>query len=332
MVKRCSLLVALTFLSWLEPEARAESSKAATKEAASTVAPLSQSLRGMARAEYEAGKILYADGDFAGAAMKFQRAYDESKDPRLLWNIAAAEKNLRHYVRVFTLVERYLAEANDGLSADDRVEAETLLSTVQGFIGEVTINVNEPGASISVDDQPLGTSPLSSSVKLEMGDRKISVHKAGFLDFSVTSGIAGGTATKLDVTLKAEVHEGRLRIVAGPGDSIRVDGRPLGTGQWEGKLTSGIHAVQVSAEGKLPYQSDVGIEDGQLSNVRVTLESKGSPERASAPVWPWIAGGAAALAGLSVGAYFLFRPRDEGPTPPIDGSLDPGSIPLGLRF
>jgi len=330
MVKRCSLLAALSLLVWLEPSARAESARSGAADSA--VAPLSESLRGMARAEYEAGKILYADGDFSGAAMKFQRAYDEAKDPRLLWNIAAAEKNLRHYVRVFTLVERYLAEANTRLSADDRSEAETLLSTVKGFIGEVTIRVNEAGASISVDDQPLGASPLPGAVKLEMGERKILVRKTGFTDFVVTRGIDGGTATQIDVTLKAEVHEGRLRVVAGAGDSIRIDGKLLGTGQWEGKLTSGIHAVQVSAEGKRPYQSDVGVEDGQLANVRVTLEGNAAAQRGAAPVWPWIAGGAAALAGLSVGAYFLFRPRDEGPPAPVDGSLDPGSIPLALRF
>jgi tetratricopeptide (TPR) repeat protein len=329
MVKRCSLLALLSLMVWLEPSARADSARPGASDSPS--APLSESLHGMARAEYEAGKILYADGDFSGAAMKFQRAYDESKDPRLLWNMAAAEKNLRHYVRVYTLVERYLAEASTRLSADDRSEAETLLGTVKGFIGEVTIRVNEPGASISVDDQPLGASPLPGAVRLEMGERKITVHKVGFTDFVATQPIDGGAATEIDVTLKADVHEGRLRIVAGADDSIRVDGRLLGLGQWEGKLKSGIHAVQVSAEGKQPYQSDIGVEDGQLANVRVTLEAKAAAQRVSAPVWPWVVGGAA-LAGLSVGAYFLFRPRDEGPAPPVDGSLDPGSIPLGLRF
>lgn len=330
MVKRGTLLAALWLLTGLEAPAWAESPSASATASASQ-APLSESLRGMARAEYEAGKILYADGDFSGAAMKFQRAYDESKDPRLLWNMAAAEKNLRHYVRVFTLVERYLLEAEGRLSAEDRADAEALLGTVKGFIGEVTLNVNPAGASISVDDQLLGAAPLPGSVKLEMGERKITVHKAGYADFVATRTIAGGSPTRIDVTLQAEVHEGRLRVVAGAGDAIRIDGQLVGTSQWEGKLKTGIHAVQVSAEGKVSYQSDVGVEDGQLANVRVTLESKALAQRGSAPIWPWIAGGAA-LAGLSVGAYFLFRPRDDAPTPPVDGSLDPGSIPLGLRF
>jgi len=145
----------------------------------------------------------------------------------------------------------------------------------------------------------------------------------GFMGMLLLTGIFGVAANAQD-----KIFEDKL----GAGDSIRIDGKLLGTGQWEGKLTSGIHAVQVSAEGKRPYQSDVGVEDGQLANVRVTLEGNAAAQRGAAPVWPWIAGGAAALAGLSVGAYFLFRPRDEGPPAPVDGSLDPGSIPLALRF
>jgi len=36
----------------------------------------------MAKAEYAAARILYDDGDFAGALEKLRSAYDLSKDPR----------------------------------------------------------------------------------------------------------------------------------------------------------------------------------------------------------------------------------------------------------
>src|SRR5882724_2714841 len=59
--------------------------------------PLSESLTGGAKSDYEAARLLYGDGDHAGALVKFQSAFDQSKEPRLLWNMAACEKNLRHY-------------------------------------------------------------------------------------------------------------------------------------------------------------------------------------------------------------------------------------------
>src|SRR5271154_4391087 len=65
--------------------------------------PLSQSLTGEAKAAYDAAKLLLGDGDFAGAAIKFRAAYDQAGDARLLWNIAACEKNQRHYARTMAL-------------------------------------------------------------------------------------------------------------------------------------------------------------------------------------------------------------------------------------
>ena len=299
--------------------------------AASAPGPLSETLKGMARAEYEAGKILYADGDFVSAGLKFERAYEESKDARLLWNIAATEKNRRRYARVYSLVERYLKEAGPTLTEADRADAQALLETVKAFIGEVTFDVAPVGAAISVDDVKVGVAPLPGPQRLEMGERKIKVSMPGFVDYAHTENVQGGSAMKVEVRLEAVVHEGRLRIVAAAGDSIRIDGRLVGLGEWEGKLSSGIHSVQVSADGKRPYQSDVGVSDNQLSSLRVTLENN-SHERAGSPMWPWVVGGAAAAAGLGIGAYFLFRPKDQGPPDPVEGSLDPGFIPLGLRF
>lgn len=308
--------------------------QAATAPAAQ--APLAESLTGMARAEYEAGRILYADGDYAGAALKFERAYQESNDPRLLWNIAAAEKNLRRYVRVYELIERYLKEGGAQLTEQDRAEAQTLLETVRAFIGVVTINVDQPGARIFVDDQELGLSPLPGPVRLEMGERKLRVEKPGFTPFVAPQNIPGGAESRIEVTLQREVNEGRLRVIASPGDTISIDGTVVGHGQWEGPLPSGIHSLQVTAPGKRPYQADVGVRNQQLSTVRVALEATPTehafaPQAGTSP-WPWIAGGVL-LAGLGVGAYFLFRPDDETTVrPPVTGSLDPGAIPLSVRF
>jgi hypothetical protein len=306
---------------------------ACAQEAKEPVVALAESLKGMARAEYEAGKILYADGDYAGAAIKFERAYEEAKDPRLLWNIAVAEKSRRRYARVYTLVERYLAEAGPSLSESDRADAQSLLETVRGFIGEVTLAIQPAGAEVLVDSQAVGVSPLPTPLRLEMGEREIRVRKPGYAEFVRKENVQGGASTRVEVQLAAEVHEGRLRIVAGRGDEIRVDGRVVGFGEWEGKLSSGIHSVQVSAPNKRTYQSDAGVSDNQLSTLRVTLEAPPAfvREQSGLGPWPWVIGGVA-LAGLGLGAYFLLRPDDEGPSPPLDGSLDPGSVPLSVRF
>src|SRR5882724_2041987 len=54
---------------------------------------LSEALTGAAKADYDAARILYDDGDFRGAFQKLKSSYEQSKDARLLWNMAACEKN-----------------------------------------------------------------------------------------------------------------------------------------------------------------------------------------------------------------------------------------------
>ena len=295
--------------------------------------PLAETLTGMAKAEYEAGRLLYGDGDYAGAALKFQRAYDESKDPRLLWNTAAAEKNLRHYAKVVELVERYVAEAGTRLKPEDRAEADALLGTVRAFIATVTLDVQPEGAAIFVDDVKVGVSPMRAPVLVDMGDRRIRVTKDGFQDFAVTQSLQGGTPFSLMVALQPAVHEGRLRIVASAGETISIDGKQVGSGEWEGVLPTGLHSVTVTAAGKRPYQSDVAIQDNQTQSLRVALEadapSSGTSSDKGNLTWLWIAGGAVLATGLGVGAYFAFRPDDKDP---VQGTLGTVELPLGARF
>jgi len=142
--------------------------------------------------------------------------------------------------------------------------------------------------------------------------------------------VSGGGQLTLELALVAIVHEGRLRAVAGPSDTISIDGRVVGKGTWEGVLASGAHSLSVTGTGKRPYQTDVVVSDDQLTTSRVALEAehKDAPVGFFATPWPWVIGGAVVAASAGVGAYFLFRPEDEGPPPTVTGTL--GEVPLQL--
>lgn len=304
--------------------------------AAETKASLAESLTGEAKNEYESGKILYAAGDYSGAALKFRHAHSLSGDPRLLWNEAAAEKNLRHYVRVESLLKEYLERGGPASDAE-RADAEALIDTVRAFIGLLTVTASEPGATVYVDDAPVGSTPLAAPVRVDMGSRQVRISKSGFKDTTHSVEVVGASQSSLDVKLEPQLHEGTLRIVGGVGTTIRVDGKMVGLGQWQGTLPSGPHIVEVSADNKLPYRSDSLVQDGQVTTVSVSLQAE--PSSVSAPLaapasnsnltWLWVTGGAVLATGLGVGAYFLFRPSDQGPPPPVEGTI--GSVQLTLH-
>jgi hypothetical protein len=192
-------------------------------------APLAESLKGMARADYAAARILYEDGDYPGALTKLQAAYDASKDARLLWNMAACEKALRHYVSVLDLLERYASEGAQLITEEERAAMAELVATVQAFVNELTLRVQPDGATVLVDGVALGSTPLAEPLRLDMGKRQLRVVKPGFVAHESEVDLAGGKSAALEVTLVPELHEGTLRIVSDPQAVIRVDGHVVGT-------------------------------------------------------------------------------------------------------
>jgi len=256
--------------------------------------------------------------------VKFTSAYDKSKDPRLLWNIAACEKNLRHYASVLTYIRRYVQEGDAMLSPDDKAEAETLISAIEPFTTALEVVVNEPDASVYVDDNLVGTTPLAKPVVVDIGVRKVRVEKEGFEEFTKDVSAGGSAKLHLDVKLEKIVHVGTLVVSARARDDIFVDGNRVGIGSWRGVLPSGGHTLRVSAPEMRPYQTELVLRDKETRTITVQLEREVKPS-SGVPAWAWIGGGALVLAGAAVGGYFLFRPEDKEPTLPV-GTLEPGTV------
>lgn len=306
------------------PTASAPAAPAANAPAAPTspAAPLAESLAGSARADYAGARILYEDGDYSGAYTKLESAYFASKDPRLLWNMAACEKALRHYANVMNLLERYLKEGGSLIGEDERLATRELVATVREFVNELGLDVQPEGVDVYVDGTKVATSPLAGPIRVDMGRRKLSFQKPGYVSQQTEMDLAGGKSAALKVQLQVEAHEGTLRIVSDPSAVISVDGHVVGTAQWTGKLPSGPHTVHVSAQGKQAYKTDVVVKDGDTSSLHVNLiDEQGPPgmkAESSGALW-WIVGGIA-LAGAGVGGYFLLKPGD-GPPQPGQGTL-----------
>jgi hypothetical protein len=290
--------------------------------------PLAQTLTGDAKAEYDAGKALLVDGDYASALLKFDSAFQKSKDPRILWNMAVCEKNLRHYAKVTKLLRRYKEEGSSLLTAKDAQEAEDLLWALQSLTANLKITVDQPDVDVYVDEEPVGKTPLEKPVVVDIGTHKVRVAKEGFQELTQSVTVGGAPEVPLDLKLEKVIHEGRISVTAHPGDSIALDGKPVGTGKWEGAAASGGHLLRVTAKDMKPYETEVTLQDKEVRTLTVTLDPDPSLKK-PVPAWIFIAGGSALLAGAVVGGYFLFRPDPE-PAVVTPGNL--GSTEAGHRF
>jgi hypothetical protein len=282
--------------------------------------PLSETLTGAAKGDYESGKLLYGDGDYAGSLVKFSSAYEASKEPRLLWNMAACEKNLRHYSKALKLVREYAKDEGKVLTDDDKKEAQELIKVMEPFTAKLQVNVDEPGAEVTLDDEVLGKSPIEPVV-VDIGTRKLRVRKDEFEEVVKEVPVGGAAQVSLDVKLVKIVHEGRINVKASNDATISIDDKVVGTGAWAGALPSGGHTLKVTAPKMRVYQTEVLIQDKQSREVAVTLEPEPSK---GLPAWAWIAGGVVVAGGLATGGYFIFKqdPKYDGP----NGNLSPGLV------
>jgi tetratricopeptide (TPR) repeat protein len=292
----------------------ATSEGAASEAATETPRPLGESLTGDAKADYEAARLLYEDGDYAGALTKLEAAYRQSSDPRLLWNMAAAEKNLRHYAKVLGLLDRYLKADPKLVTAEDRNQALALLDVARGFVASVSVTVVPAGASVEIDGVEVGKAPLAEPAQVDFGQRTLRVSKPGYVTKTETLLLEGGKGKVVSVRLEEEVHEGDLRVVTDPKTSIRLDGKVVGVGMWSGKLASGSHTIQLEEPGKLPETTEIALKDREERTLNVHLRVAPSDRRGSVPAWIWVSGGVAAAA-LGTGAYFLLQKDGSAPSP-----------------
>lgn len=264
-------------------------------------APLAESLSGAAKSAYDSARRLYGAGDYAGAAQKYRAAYDASKEPRLQWNIAASEKNLRRYAKALPLVRLYHLEGDAVHTPQDRAEARELIEVMDPLTAKLLVVVNEAGAQVSIDDENQGRSPLRATL-VDIGTRKIRVLKEGFEPFAKDVVVAGAGEVNVEVKLVKSIHEGRLVLRAPPDATLTLDGKAVGTGTFDGVVASGGHALRVTAPKMVLYRSEVLVEDNQTREVVVKLD----PEvMKGVPLWAVIGGGAVAVTAVTVVVVLL---------------------------
>lgn len=211
---------------------------------------LKESLKGEALDAFNRGVELYKNQNFEGAKAEFEQAYSLSKDPRLLFNMAIAERDSKRYSRAVARLEQLLKEG-DELSDKDKQDARDLLDGLKQYTAPITVTVNEPGATILVDDIEVGKSPLDKPLVVDVGERNFVVRKAGFLDLSKRLTVSGGKADKLDLTLEASLKKGTLSVKAtgAPSATVVVDGVEQGVAPWTGEVSADKHTVEIRAKG-----------------------------------------------------------------------------------
>jgi hypothetical protein len=251
-MRRTWSVVIAAALAALSPLVHAAPPKPAPTKPAATPKTLADRLTGEARKHFDTAVDLYGVKDYAGAMAEFRQAYELAREPRVLRNVAVCLKSLARYSEAIEALRLELKDATD-LTADEKTKLEEEVDILLPLTSVATIDVNEPGAEVSVDGRVLGVTPLATDARVDVGERTFTAKKEGFRDASVKLVVAG--ATKPKVTLKLEkivatvaAATGTLKVVEAKGlvVDVVVDGAVVGKTPWEGTLPPGSHTVSLS--------------------------------------------------------------------------------------
>jgi PEGA domain len=123
------------------------------------------------------GTKLYQQGDVAGALEKFNAAYAAYASPKLLFNIAQANRDLSRPVEALGAFEKFLAEAPDA-SPETIADANKSAAELRGKLGRIRIDCEMAGTEVSVDGKSVGMTPLPELVWATPGRHQVTAKHA----------------------------------------------------------------------------------------------------------------------------------------------------------
>jgi tetratricopeptide (TPR) repeat protein len=153
-----------------------------------------------ARALLREGTRLFSKGKHQDALDRFNRAYALFPSPKLLYNIAQANRELGHPVEALAAFEGFLAQV-DKPPARLAADVRRSVAELQAQLGELQIQVDVTGAEVSLDGKPLGVAPLSDSVWVTPGAHEIAARKDGFLPAKKAVDARAGGAEQVAIKL-----------------------------------------------------------------------------------------------------------------------------------
>lgn len=273
--RRCvALLVATTLVA---PSLLIASESAALAQPAKKKT-LREQLPPDAQKHWDTALALYQRNQWDGARTSFNAAYEASKNPRVLFNVAVCEKNLGRYARAIEVFKKELADGKGQLSNEEEADVKAQIQGLEQFVAQLTIDVSESGADIYVDDNKVGTSPLPGPISVQLGERHLRATKVGFADARENIELKGGSSGQVTLKLAPMTKTSLVNVsVIGPTNAVvKIDGKEVGNAPYKGQVGVSAEPHQFSAEapGFVPATQSAVVRENEALNLTLQLSEE----------------------------------------------------------
>ncbi len=183
---------------------------------------------------------------YVEALALFQKAYDLSPSYVILFNIGRMSALTNDPARAIQAYECHVVEGGADVSPERRAEVAAEVARLMLDVGQVRVEVDEPGATIEVDGRRVGKSPLDVAVPLNPGRHRV---------------VARGSRAE---TREIEVQKGGSTVVTfelepppPPAAGFQFPGAAVGTA-W---VVTGLVSVSAAITGSLALIGSADLDD-----------------------------------------------------------------------
>ncbi|MFV8783808.1 PEGA domain-containing protein [Microbulbifer sp. SA54] len=172
-------------------------------------------------------------------------------------------------VRITVLTDRYLPFSKE-VEIEGLDNTQTLEASLRPAWANVNITSNPPGATVSVEGEVLGTTPLTA--ELIQGDRVVNISLPEYKTAEIQIPVTAGVDQKLD-TVELGAADGLLRVVSIPeGASVTVDGEFRGQTPIDLDLASNSrHELRFFKDGFGTVERSIDVRAGEQREMTVNL-------------------------------------------------------------
>jgi hypothetical protein len=269
-----------------------------------------------ADAHFRHGVELYKDNDFTAALVEFRRAYEIDPKYQVLYNIAESQYQLQDYANALRTFQKYLNEGGKKVSAKRRKDVEKEIEKLKKRVATISVNTSEPGATITVDDVAMGTTPFVEPLLVSAGRRRLTATLTGRPPVTQVVELAGGD----DRTITFEIPKLPPPKVEPPPRSMVV---PIVAWSATGAVVTGAVVAGIVALGA---SSDLKDKLAAYPGDPAAITAARSRTAAAALATDILIGCSAAAVGVSL--YLTLR-KPSPSSPPAAGSARLVLYPTG---
>lgn len=174
----------------------------------------------LARRHFDRGMELARKGAYAEALAEFTRANEMSPHYAVLYNIGQACIALGRPVEALEALERYLSEGGAEIPAARRSQVENEIAKLGARTAEVEVEVDAPGAIVSIDGKEVGRVPLPGPVRVGIGTHRLRASLEGRPAVEQSITVAGQEKRRVTLSLPSRT------AVTGPASGAPTTAAP----------------------------------------------------------------------------------------------------------